>query len=117
MIGRSEECDLQIPGSSVSGRHCELSFDGTNWWVTDLQSRNGTRVNGKPILRRQIVDHDVIGVGNQARLRLEDPRAAIKPTDARKRIPSTTLLAVLTAIVLIASLIASLQIGWIPRLW
>ena len=117
VIGRSEECDLQIPGSSVSGRHCELSFDGTNWWVTDLQSRNGTRVNGKPILRRQIVDHDVIGVGNQARLRLEDPRAAIKAPDARKRIPSTTLLAVLTAIVLIASLIASLQIGWIPRLW
>ncbi len=115
VIGRSDECDLQIPGSSVSGRHCELSFDGTNWWVTDLQSRNGTRVNGKPVLRRQIVDHDIIGVGNNARLRLEDPHASMEPAAPRRKFPGRRLL-VFAAIAALFLGIVCLQMGWIPQL-
>jgi adenylate cyclase len=32
--------------ANVSGKHCELSEDGGYWFVNDLGSRNGTKVNG-----------------------------------------------------------------------
>ncbi|MBS0202172.1 MAG: protein kinase [Planctomycetes bacterium] len=72
LIGRAADCDLQVPDTSVSSRHAELEYDGVCWWITDLKSRNGTNVNGKPVHRRQIVEGDVIGIGNSVRLRFED---------------------------------------------
>lgn len=83
-FGRAEENDVQIPDASVSGKHCELQFDGAWWWITDLKSRNGTRVNGKTVTRRQIVDGDVISIGNNVRLKFEsareDSRNSAEPT-------------------------------------
>jgi len=44
-LGRSPDCDIRLDYPIVSGRHCVFVFDGTNWTVQDLRSRNGTRVN------------------------------------------------------------------------
>jgi hypothetical protein len=41
--------DLIIRDHYVSGRHARLSWDGVNWWVEDLDSANGTIVNGLEI--------------------------------------------------------------------
>ncbi len=46
VIGRRGDCHLQIENPAVSSQHCELRFDGYNWWIADLHSRNGTTVNG-----------------------------------------------------------------------
>jgi FHA domain-containing protein/uncharacterized protein DUF1707 len=45
-IGRSPACDCQLAEPSVSRRHAQLRADGERWLLTDLGSRNGTRVNG-----------------------------------------------------------------------
>jgi serine/threonine-protein kinase len=106
MIGRADQSDLQIRESSVSGRHCELQFDGNLWWITDLKSRNGTRVNGKPVTRRQVVNGDVITIGNTLHLRFEDAddHASNPPASAGRSLSSLQIaviagVAILTAVI------------------
>jgi signal transduction histidine kinase len=51
LIGRSTEA-IPITDESVSRRHAELTPDDGRWWIRDLESTNGTFVNGRPILDR-----------------------------------------------------------------
>lgn len=50
IIGRSPECNLQLPFIEVSRRHTRIykSTDG-RWWVEDLGSKNGTCLNDTPL--------------------------------------------------------------------
>ena len=48
LIGRSSE-SLPLSDQSVSRRHAELTPDGDRWWLRDLQSANGTWVNGRRV--------------------------------------------------------------------
>ena len=45
VIGRDQRCDLILEESTVSAEHARLSYHHGNWWVEDLQSRNGTLLN------------------------------------------------------------------------
>jgi hypothetical protein len=45
-IGRSPECDLVIPVPAVSKVHAQVSYEEGRWWIIDLDSRNGTFLNG-----------------------------------------------------------------------
>jgi hypothetical protein len=49
IIGREHDCDLLVSEISVSRHHAELFFDGSDWSLRDLGSKNGTRVNGMRI--------------------------------------------------------------------
>ena len=44
LIGRSEDCTIQLPDDRVSRIHAEITLDGDQHVLTD-RSRNGTRVN------------------------------------------------------------------------
>jgi hypothetical protein len=48
-IGRSSDNTVQIPDSSISGRHCEIEVGDHGVVIRDLQSTNGTFVNDQPI--------------------------------------------------------------------
>ena len=54
LIGRSTEA-LPITDPSVSRRHAELTPDGTNWFIRDLDSTNGTMVNHEAIEGRTLL--------------------------------------------------------------
>jgi pSer/pThr/pTyr-binding forkhead associated (FHA) protein len=45
-IGKGEGCDLVVSGTYASRRHCEVWLDRGAWWVTDIGSTNGVRVEG-----------------------------------------------------------------------
>jgi len=49
VIGRRHDCDLRIPLTSVSRRHCQLTYNKDTLKIRDLGSRNGTYLNDKPI--------------------------------------------------------------------
>ncbi len=49
VIGRGAEAGLRLPAASVSRRHAEVHREGDRVSVVDLGSRNGTRVNGRPV--------------------------------------------------------------------
>jgi pSer/pThr/pTyr-binding forkhead associated (FHA) protein len=48
-IGRSPENSIRLEDVSVSGRHAALMLVGENCYLKDLNSTNGTRVNGQPV--------------------------------------------------------------------
>jgi pSer/pThr/pTyr-binding forkhead associated (FHA) protein len=55
IIGRRQGCDLRIPSASVSRRHCLLRFRDGYLTVEDMESANGTFLNGERISGRQVV--------------------------------------------------------------
>ena len=50
IIGRHPDCDIHIDDASVSRRHAKVTFEGGQYYLHDLQSRNGTFLNGQKIL-------------------------------------------------------------------
>ncbi|MER3452593.1 MAG: DUF2662 domain-containing protein [Acidimicrobiia bacterium] len=66
IIGRLPDCDVVVADPGVSRRHAEVRPEGDGWVVVDLDSTNGTRVNGVGVTRRRLADGDVITVGNTA---------------------------------------------------
>src|SRR4051794_41456374 len=63
-IGRSAECQIRLDRTTVSRRHAELFQDPfQRWWIRDLQSRNGTQVNGESVTDRIIAPGDILTVG------------------------------------------------------
>lgn len=63
VIGRRRDCDLRLPLASVSRRHCKLSYDDNILKIRDLDSRNGTCLNGKRIEEAVVRSGDVIKIG------------------------------------------------------
>lgn len=49
IIGRHPECDIVLESAIVSRQHAELYLEDSGYRVKDLESRNGTFVNGKLI--------------------------------------------------------------------
>jgi pSer/pThr/pTyr-binding forkhead associated (FHA) protein len=63
VIGRGSNCDLYIPLTSVSRKHCQLNCHEGALKIRDLGSRNGTYVNGKRVDEAMIKAGDYIKVG------------------------------------------------------
>jgi pSer/pThr/pTyr-binding forkhead associated (FHA) protein len=57
-IGRTEKCDITIPGTHLSRRHTELSIQGSQLLVKDLGSANGTYLNDKSITEARAQNGD-----------------------------------------------------------
>jgi Protein of unknown function (DUF3662)/FHA domain len=64
VLGRSRACDLRIPDVNVSRRHAELRQEGATYWIVDLDSMNGTEVNGRRVERERLRDGDTIKLGS-----------------------------------------------------
>jgi len=62
-IGRDEDCEIQVKDSSVSRVHAEVYFHEGRWWIRDLNSANGTLVDGKKIDRLPLLRSTRIELG------------------------------------------------------
>ena len=63
-IGRGEECDIRLDGLLISNRHASVSITTAGLQIEDLNSTNGTYVNGARITGRKIIQpQDVIQIG------------------------------------------------------
>lgn len=63
-IGRHKSNDIYIPRPGISLFHAILVIDGTEVFLFDLRSTNGTSVNGQEVTRRRLADGDVILFGS-----------------------------------------------------
>jgi len=63
VIGRGENCDVQIPLENVSRRHCEITLAGADVKVKDLASSNGTYVNNRRINESPLKAGDRLVIG------------------------------------------------------
>ena len=57
VIGRHPGCDIVIEEPAVSRQHAAVTLVGGRLHVEDLQSRNGTTLNGRPLTARQPLAH------------------------------------------------------------
>jgi diguanylate cyclase (GGDEF)-like protein len=62
-IGRSSKNDLFLDQESISRHHARITFDGTQYWVADNNSTNGTYVNDEPVREQRLRDGDQIRIG------------------------------------------------------
>ena len=62
-IGRSSGAQFIVDAALVSRLHCRLSAGATELQVDDLDSTNGTFVNGQRVKRSSLKEGDRLGVG------------------------------------------------------
>jgi pSer/pThr/pTyr-binding forkhead associated (FHA) protein len=62
-IGREDENTIQLNDERVSRFHAKVQSDGGRFILTDLDSTNGTRVNGHPVQMRVLQVGDQVSIG------------------------------------------------------
>jgi hypothetical protein len=60
IIGRTSSCDLSMSQSTISGRHAKIQKVGDHYEVLDLQSTNGTYLNGLKVERKHLRSEDKV---------------------------------------------------------
>jgi len=63
VVGRASGCDVRIPSAAVSRRHCRLRFDDGYLIVEDLDSANGTYLNGTEVKKQGVRPGDHLEIG------------------------------------------------------
>ncbi len=88
IVGRGRSVDVRLDDPSVSLLHAEIVRRGPYAYVADLGlSRNGTRVNGRPVGRRVLEDSDVVAFG-AARCRVGGLPREVLPAESELRRPA-----------------------------
>ena len=77
LVGRHQECDVQIPSRKISRKHCCIAQVSDYVVVKDMQSTNGIRVNGDRMPEGVLRHGDELTIGN-LKYRLEWPKSASK---------------------------------------
>jgi pSer/pThr/pTyr-binding forkhead associated (FHA) protein len=77
-VGRAPRADFIVDAALVSRIHCRLTAGATELEVVDLDSTNGTFVNGERLGRATLRNGDKLGVG---RVELTVVRGAAEPAD------------------------------------
>ncbi len=62
LVGRRESCDIVLRFANVSAHHCQIFVNSGYWYVRDLQSRNGVKVNGIRAQEKRIDPGDTLSV-------------------------------------------------------
>jgi hypothetical protein len=64
LVGRDKVCDIVLVDDCVSQRHAQIVAREGHWWLSDLDSRNGTFLNGEAVDGSVTLRHsDRIGIG------------------------------------------------------
>jgi pSer/pThr/pTyr-binding forkhead associated (FHA) protein len=64
-LGRRESCDICMRFPNISGKHAELSFRGGYWYIRDLHSTNGIKVNDLRVDQKLLHPGDKIAIGKR----------------------------------------------------
>jgi pSer/pThr/pTyr-binding forkhead associated (FHA) protein len=86
-IGRVEDNMFQIAEASVSSHHCEVLLRGSDVVIKDLNSTNGTFINGEQITESVLKPGQTLRLG-QIELKLEDGKSVSAPASAPATAPA-----------------------------
>ncbi len=86
-VGRTDECTIRLPDPGVSRRHCEINLTGSWLGIRDMNSKNGTWIDGRCIGSKgndysegqyyPILDHTRLGLGNDCELLITTSPASL----------------------------------------
>jgi pSer/pThr/pTyr-binding forkhead associated (FHA) protein len=63
LVGRHSDADVRLSLPDVSRRHCRLVFAAGRWQIFDLNSLNGTFVNGERVQQATLAAGDLLRIG------------------------------------------------------
>jgi len=83
-IGRSKECVLPVDEQLASRHHAEITREGSEYFVRDCDSRNGTKLNGEKLTaRKPLKNGDEIGIGEtKITFHMEEVAASSEGSDS-----------------------------------
>jgi pSer/pThr/pTyr-binding forkhead associated (FHA) protein len=55
LIGRDPECECPLEDATISAQHARLAYHHNQWWLDDLQSTNGTKLNNDIVKTATVV--------------------------------------------------------------
>jgi predicted component of type VI protein secretion system len=85
-IGRVEDNAFQITEPSVSSHHCEVILRGNDVVIKDLNSTNGTYINGEKISETVLKPGQILRLGQlEMRLEVEGAAGATAAAEAKKK--------------------------------
>ena len=85
-IGRDPGCDIPLTEDTVSARHAHLTYHHNQWWLEDLTSTNGTRLNNNLITTPTVVTSgDDIQCGGSVMTISLSENLVIEPTQRLKK--------------------------------
>ena len=90
-VGRAPDCDVSLHDHLLSRHHCRLAPSDDGWVLTDLGSKNGTIVQGKPVTQHVLQDGESFTIGRvKVRFRAAalDPAKETAVTSPRQTRPS-----------------------------
>lgn len=64
VIGAAADCDIVLTDKKVSRKHCTIRYEGGEFQIADLDSSNGTFVNEERTQKHDLIDNDVIKLGD-----------------------------------------------------
>lgn len=88
-IGRLEDNSFHIPEQSISSHHCEVLLKGADVLVKDLNSTNGTFINGEKITEKVLKPGQILRLGT-IDIRLEDENAPASSSSEKKKMDPNT---------------------------
>ncbi len=62
LVGRRSRCDICLDFPNVSSQHCELEMESGYWYVRDLRSTNGVKVNGQRVEVQVLMPGDTLTI-------------------------------------------------------
>jgi len=62
LVGRRESCDIVLRFPNVSAHHCQLFLDSGYWYVRDMKSRNGVKINSNRVTEKRLDPGDTLSV-------------------------------------------------------
>lgn len=62
LVGRRNSCDISLRFPNVSSHHCQLELLNGYWFIRDLNSRNGIKVNGIRCESKWLMPGDVVAI-------------------------------------------------------
>ena len=80
ILGRDPLCDVPLSDRAISARHARLSFHDGQWWIDDLGSTNGTRLN-----RERVLESTVLISGDEIKCGSAKVLVSLPAGDGRRR--------------------------------
>jgi len=64
VIGSASDADIVLTDKKISRKHCTIRYEGGEFQIADLDSSNGTFVNEDRVQKHELIDNDVIKLGD-----------------------------------------------------
>lgn len=92
VLGRLPTCEISLHDANASRQHAELVEREDGWWIVDLDSTNGTYVNGSLVKERRLMPGDRIQVGSSKMEFAVEQTRPVLPPPAPAPVPDATQL-------------------------